>query len=440
MFYELFRNRKKSIITIFSVSFLLRLIAILLLGEIHKPQMWEFGILARNLYNGIGYSFNILDFNETIYTPVVSAHMPPGLVYIFLFFYELFGINSVSYFSILLFNSILGSLSCVIIYLIAERIYDNRTAVLSGLFVAISPIFIFSTINYNSIIIYHLALGLIFLYFLKTYNEKSNLKNVILLSLSISLILYFRSEMQLLMILVAGAFLLKKKFVYCLLILIIPGILFLPWTYRNYIVFGTYIPTTTSFGVNFHIGHNDITNGSQWLNGTNNLPIYWTDKLGEKLKKLPIDDRLEINAGNLAIEEALSFIKASPGKDMINSVRKLFYLWIIDPNNSKSMNPLYILSWFVTLMLFIIGYIFSKKDKEISSKLKFINIYLLMMMAVVVVFFTISRYQIQMSYLMIPTAMYGLNKLFEKINKHKKNQKTADTKMLNKEKYYEKVS
>lgn len=411
---NLFQQRNKALLFIFVLALLIRLAAIIPLGNINNAQMWEFGTLAKNFMHGYGYSYNIMDVRETVFPPVASAHMPPGLVFIFIALFKIFGETPASSFAFLLFNSLLASISCIVIFLISEKIYNLSTAVLSGLFAALAPVYIFSAMNFNSIIIYQLLLGLIFLYFLKADFESENILNIILLSVSLGLILYFRSEMLLFMLLIALILLLKKRYLKSAAVVVISVLILMPWIYRNYDTFGRVIPTTTSFGLNFYIGHNPQTKGSQWLNGTNQFPAYWTDELGTKLKPLPMDNNLEINAGRIATDEALIFIKENPGKEAVNSARKIFYLWIMDPNNPKSLHPLYFIPWFITLILFIAGFYFSLKDSLINRRLLLLKVYLLMTTAVVIAFFTIARYQVQMSYIMIPTAMYGLVKLYEK--------------------------
>jgi 4-amino-4-deoxy-L-arabinose transferase-like glycosyltransferase len=378
--------------------------------------MWEFGTLARNLLMGKGYSINVIDLQSS--SVVTSAHMPPGLPFLFYGFFQVFGDNSTTWLLILLFNTILATCSVFVLFLIAERMYGYQVAVLSGIFAAFYPPLIFSAANFNSIIIYQLLLGLIFIYFLKIYERKYGenpyTKDTLLLAICFGSIYYFRAEMPLLMIVVAAILLFKRRIAASATVFV-SLVIISPWTVRNYSTFGKFVPISTSMGLNFHIGHNYLTKGSGWLNGTNEIPPYFTPELGEKLKQLPLDTYLELDASAIAFQQGLDFTISNPETEVLNSFRKLFYLWVIDLNNPKSKSPLYFVPWFVLLLLFCWGCRLTYRIPGGRVKMIFPLVYLIFSTTLAVIFFSIPRYQVQMSYIMIPTAMYCLDTILRKL-------------------------
>jgi 4-amino-4-deoxy-L-arabinose transferase-like glycosyltransferase len=425
--------KRKLIFILFLLAFLIRLISIFILADLRNPQKWEFGILAQNLYLGTGYYFNI--FFDDIHPILPSAYMPPGLAYLYLVVYEIFGLETFSSnLVILILNSVFAAISVAVIYSIGYFIYDKTVAFISALVVAVNPIFIFSTINFNSIIIFQLLLGLIFLYFLKSFYtilyskengdkelqykvKEYDIKSVIMLSVSIGLLYYFRAELPALM-LVMFVFLVIRRFYKPAVIIFIVSLLILaPWTIRNYFTFGKVVPVSTSFGLNLHKGHNYFFNGSGWLDGTDKYPIYVTKELGDKLNKLAFDSTFEVKASDVAFDDAMQYVKNNPGTETINSLRKIYYLWIIDVNNPKSRTPVYFIPWLLTLALFVYGLILTLRSKQIRKGITFLIIYLVFLTVITVIFFSVARYQVQASYIMIPTAVYGLVQLYYRLKK-----------------------
>ncbi len=419
-FFELPDKLKFLILFIF--SFALRILVIFAMANLRNPQMWEFGTIANNMYTGLGYYFNI--FNDSVHPMLPSAQMPPGLAYIFLLVFKIFGpFSYASNFTILLLNAVLASISVIIIYRISAIIYGEKNALLSGLMIAVFPVYIFSTVQFNSIIIYHFLLGLLFLYFLKAFYKVSNkgkegsgiflgkdckIKYVIFFGIVMGIFYYFRSEFPLLMVFTVFFLFWKKLFKPAVILGVISLVVILPWTIRNYYTFDRVVLITTSLGLNLHKGHNPVLDGSGWHNGTDELPIYITDELGEKIEKVPFDRKFEINVNDISLNDAFEYIKANPEEEIIKSAKKFFYLWIYDKNHPKASNPLYLFPWLFILVFFLIGYIASLKNSGEKKLLAFLSIYLIFLTLTTIMFFSIPRYQIQASYIMIPVSMNGV--------------------------------
>lgn len=389
----------KKIFTIILLAFLIRIICIFLFGNIHNPEMWEFGAIARNLVNGIGYKYIAVSID------VPSAHMPPGLPFIYYLLLKFFGDNSFGFFAILLTNSMLSCVSILVLYNLSLKIYNKRVALYSSIYASLSPIFLFSTISYNSIIFYHLLIALSYYYFLKISEsiKADNIKtkhDIVILGIISGVFLYFRSEIFGLIIIIFLYMIFKKKFRLSLLYITIPIMIIAPWTVRNYYVFGKIIPVTTSFGYNVLMGH-----------GGNEPALEYE----QKVSTLTEDSTFEIKKSELALKIAIDCITSNPQNEIVNSLKKLFSLWVIDTYRELAKNPLYLTVWLPTLGLFITGIFFSLKNSETKIKLTFLFIYLLFSSAIVILFFNIPRYQIQMSFVMVPTSMYAIEKILSKI-------------------------
>lgn len=391
---------RKILIILVILAFAIRIICVFTFANITNPEMWEFGKIARNLVagNGFRYIANSID--------VSSAYMPPGLPFIYFVFFKLFGDIGITYVYILLFNAFLASMNVIIIYKIAQLIYDSKIGIISAGYAAISPIFIISTINYNSIIIYQVLIGLTFLLFLKyqsaglVFNKvfrSDRLKYLLFLSLTLGLFIYFRSETLGFIAILCIYLISKKRMIDSLILLFVSVLIISPWTIRNYLTFGKIIPVSTSVGYNFYLGHSDDIAADIYKN---------------QVSLLKEDSTYETEKSRIGFEEAFQFIKEHPADDIKESFSKVISLWFIDKYRESAKSPVYILTWITTLILFFTGYIKSLKDKNMRSKLFFMGSYLVFSTILVLVFFNIPRYQIQMSFIMVPTAMFGLYNIY----------------------------
>ena len=353
-------------------------------------------MIARNLLNGEGFTFEALTKN------VPSAFMPPGLPYIYYLVFYLIGDSSAGYFFILFLNSILASLTVILLYRLT-CIYFNRTiAIISALFTAISPVYIYSATSFNSIVIYQFLLILSLLLFSKIYGKvytisgdanRVSMKYIILLGFVSGIFLYFRAE-ALVFILFITFYLLKNKFVTLSVVyFFICVILISPWTIRNYITFGKIIPVSTSFGYNFYTGHGDEASTELYI---------------QKLSLIEEDKDFEIMKSNVALETAFEYIKNNPVNEITESGRKVFSLWVIDLYRDTSRNPVYLLTWLPVLLFFILGTFKIYQNKTKYKMLNPVYYYLVFSTLLVIVFFNIPRYQVQMSIIVVPIAVFGL--------------------------------
>jgi hypothetical protein len=197
-------------------------------------------------------------------------------------------------------------------------------------------------------------------------------------------------------VIISILFFLKREMIRGLLVLLIPVLLILPWTIRNYYTFGTIVPVSTSMGYNFYTGHGDDLSTVAYL---------------RTVSQLKEDSTFEINKSKISFEHAIEYISNHPKDDAAESIKKIFSLWVLDLYRDTAKNPVYISVWLPTLLIFVIGLFKSLKIQPVRENIKILILYLLFSTALVVLFFNIPRYQIQMSIVMVPTAMFGLQQL-----------------------------
>jgi hypothetical protein len=179
-----------------------------------------------------------------------------------------------------------------------------------------------------------------------------------------------------------------------------------PWLVRNYLVFNKVTPITTSFGFNLWRGHNTIASGTG--RDVSGVGIWGSDALDQKLIHLSYSQQYEVERDSVFLKEALSFIRQHPGEESILVAKKLFYFWILDLTHSKALRYPYVFSWGLILLLFLIGlYECWRHAYDVSILLSFS----FGMTMIVILFFVLPRYQLILTYGIIPISAIGAVRL-----------------------------
>lgn len=395
------------ILILAGAAVVLRIAAIFILDSLNNPELWEFGQIAGNLLNGEGFTYLAITKN------VPSAYMPPGLPYLYYFIFSITSVNYSGYLIILILNAVLGGVTVLLMYSYSSSIFDHRVSIYSSIYAALSPVFIYSSVSFTPIIIYHVLLLLLLIFInrltginAKTEfnNRKSGYLNAIYLAVVLGAFLYLRAESLIFIGLCGLYFLIKKKPLTAVLIIFISLLIISPWSYRNYKVFGIFVPVATSFGYNFYTGHGDE---------------HSTIEYNKRVSQIPEDSLFEIKKSELSVETAIQYISSHPGAEIKESFKKIFSLWVFDLYRYSAKHPLYLLIWMPTLIFFGAGLYFIIKSSKKFPGLYPAYLYFLFSTILVVVFFNIPRYQIQMSIAVIPISMYGLQSILEKVFKKK---------------------
>ena len=378
------------------LSVFVRLTALFFYPDINNINLYEYGEIAANLHNGYGYSIHYFQnenhisnstSSEDIYP---SAYMPPGYVYI-VYLFSFFTNPLVVKILLLLFNVLVSIFILIFLFKLSDSLFSKQTAVISVLIYAILPEFIFANLSLTPTTVFHLSVLLILIYTQKSY-ESGNKKDALKLGIIFGISILFRFELMLLLFLLLIIFLTKKKVVTAAVILSISILFLIPWISRNYITFHKIIPTTTSIGQNLYRGHNPYKIG-----------VWADEKIVEEINSFKGDSQLEVRINNMFINYSLDFILHNPEQEIVNSARKIFHLWIVNPIDERSFNLLYLIPWFLILIFVIIG-INSCFNLE---KQKFIFLFLIYFTITSVIFFALPRYQTMMKISLIPFASEG---------------------------------
>ena len=416
----------KSIIILFLLTLLLRIIY----------SIYEYQTDIMSTYvDDLAYqefALNIMKQGPLVLdiTNIHFDYIPPGIPLFVAAIWSVFGHN---WFIVFVFNSVISSVTVVLIFLIGRNICDKHFALLVG-FYAIIYIFYFYYIpkaGKENLLIFFLVL-ICFLYIKMFKNFK--MKYLIFLILSFTLLIHTDERFLayifpfILLLFLIDQKSWKEKLVYsgifctCILILMIP------WTVRNYIVYNRLIlitPRTNkivdkvfriksdqSLG-NYKINHNpwylsenqidSIINGQKFkFNQGSQIPIYQIDAM--KRGNLP-DSFTKIETIYYAFLELWRPFRFNEGYST-NGYR-FEKPWSLKHNLTIG------LSYGLLLPFFIIGLILLFINNRKIFYLFFVIIIWHTMIHIFFVPFTRNRYRVPIDSIIIISAIYALYHLIK---------------------------
>lgn len=234
------------------LAFFLRLAWALLVPVETMSDSFLYDAFAKNIANGTGYAFP---------EGRLTAYWPVGTSAIYALLYLVFG---ASFTSIVIFNIIIGMLIVWLTSALAQRHFNQKTAILASLFVAAWPILIqFTTILASELIFISLILAAIFIWGKK---EIPPMINVIIWATLICGATYVRpTALALIVVLPVLSWLnkgtIKQTLKSLSIAAITAAILFAPWVYRNHQVFNQFVLVSANGGVNLWMGNHAGSTG-----------------------------------------------------------------------------------------------------------------------------------------------------------------------------------
>lgn len=320
----------------------------------------------------------------------------PGYPFFLGIIYKVFGH---SYPAVWLIQSIIGAFICILIYFIADKLFDQKVARISAIMSAIC----FNLVIYPAMLLSEtLFLLLILLCFIYIYKADTlSLNSRYLVAGILGGLAVLTKPIILAFFLFFSLISLKKNIRGIALFLFPIILLFSFWTARNYYIYQKFIPITTA-GENFWRGHHLTATGKY-----DALPKGMPEDLsGQEYFKID----------NVGYRKGLEFILRHPIRTLLLELRKLSLFFSLLRTDAwwfhmegKDRILCLILSLFFNLLIFglgITGIIFSyaKVNKYISWMRKFIYISILSLIPFVVE----TRYRLTIYPFMIIFSGYAL--------------------------------
>lgn len=359
--------RKQFLGGILIIALLIRLGMVITFGETKSPPLYEQGEIARNMYHGHGFSFHawymytslLPERREIMRQPpqFETANQPPLYTFLFYYFFCLFGDTSAVLLTIMLFNCLIGAITPLIVYWIAQEFSSEEEARLSALF---CMFFLPGAQTVAKFLgtTFFILIGLCAIYALIRAVREMTLKTTFLLGVSLGLWSLIRSEAMLLglflILAVAFSHLRQQGFrfivLYSGITLLIMALFLTPWTYRNYYLFERLIPTVSRPWHEIWKGNNALFEGSLYgASGEEKNQLFAGDTLVNRricirLDSIPYNQAFEPTMDDVFKEEAMSYIQSHPVRTLQMTALKAAELWTFDFFYEKTRHFTYILS------------------------------------------------------------------------------------------------
>jgi hypothetical protein len=413
------------------ISLLLRLGIAISFGEVNSPKLYEHGQIAENLYEGHGFAMH------WPYTPIDSvrtelmksppqhegAFLPPIHPYILYISYVIFGKGETAIVAMLILNALVSACIPLMTYVLTKELFNERAARVVSCIAMIFLPAIMAVVTFSGSVYYQLLVLINILYFFKIY-QKGKLRNYIYAAITTGLMILLRSEYLILgFILFAVCFFSSihiNKFSHALLFVVIVVMIVGPWTYRNYQLFGAFVPVLSHPWYEIWRGNNEIATGTTTDADGRSI---WVENstfpnLIKSLDGLPYDKKFEVRADSIFRVDVLASWGAEPTKYAWLALKKAGYFFTIDVNNPSSRNQVYLLFSFggwIVIVSSLVKLVRSRINRDHLFLFVFFGTFLLYYVGLTAATVMLPRYQIYVMVALMPIAGVLSNNLGKKI-------------------------
>ncbi|NIN01053.1 MAG: tetratricopeptide repeat protein [candidate division Zixibacteria bacterium] len=310
---------------IFALAFLVRFAYLtqikVSLPSFYAPNMDELyhDILAQNIAFGEGMGSE----------PFFKG---PLYVYLLAYIYKIFGHN---YYIPRFLQMIMGSLSCLFVFLIARKLFNRTVGVISGTIAAFYATLIFydGELMIESLVIF---LDLVLIYLLVSLSDKSSLKRWLgcgavlgLSAIARPNVLIFAPFVLLWMFLgfkdkLKSKAILSRWAIFCLGVLL----LVFPVTLRNLVVGKDLVLIGWQGGHNFYLGNNPEASG--WSVTAAQIDVTWWGGYHDAMRVAQQETGRQLKPSQISrfwYNKGLDFIMTSPFRWIKLMVNKVIYFW-----------------------------------------------------------------------------------------------------------------
>jgi len=354
--------------------------------------------------------------------------------------YRIFGH---SYYVSRLIQFIMGSISCVFVYLIGKRVFNGRVGLIASLTTSFYGVFIYFEGELLLTFLVTFLLLAFFFTFLRTYespNKKKWFISGLLLGLSAitrpnTLVLIPFVLLWLYVALRRKSRMFRKAVVLGWSLVFLSGTLstIAPVIARNYAVGKDFVPIASQGGINFYIGNNPYSDGFTaiapgtrpgWFEGYQDAIRIARETVGRELKPSEISD--------FWFSKGIDFMFRRPSEYLRLLSKKFFFFWHgFELSNNKEiyfftryspfLRAILWRSWLcfpfgLISPLFVVGFFLSLRyEKKHREHLILISGAIFVYMVSVVTFFVCSRYRVPVLPFMLIFASYAVYWLSQRV-------------------------
>jgi tetratricopeptide (TPR) repeat protein len=333
-------------------------------------------------------------------------YQPPLYPYFLAIIYRIFGHNL---FTARVIQFIIGSLNCILIYLIGKKSFSQRVGLLAALMAIFYKVFVFfeGEINKTFLSVFLIDLALLTLIVAK---ERAINRFWVLAGIIFGLTILVRGNYLLILPFIllwifidSGEKPKKQALRYSLYLFVGTLIIIFPVTLRNYLVGKDFVLTTSQGGQNFYVGNNPLNLTGEYMATDigRGSPKFEEEDFREKAEETLGRKLKPSEVSYFWFGQALKFIRSQPGDYLSLLGRKFLLFWneseIPDNQDIRSFSryslllrgPLLFFGIIAPLGLLGIGLAIRRKGAVLL-----LNLFVLAYCGSVVSFFIFSRYRL----------------------------------------------
>ncbi|NOY06496.1 MAG: glycosyltransferase family 39 protein [Chlorobi bacterium] len=391
-----------------------RLAAVVALGEFHQPQLYEYGMIARHLLAGYGYSLVFpglhiefgIDGNVPQPDATPTAFTLPGYVGVMYAVLGVVGDNTTGYIVLYGLNILMGILAAWAVYLLTRMLLSEEAARWSAVLTALYPPFIAVSTTFGGALWYQVLMCFSLILIIQIARKKT-LMAAVAAGIVTAVWLYFRAEALGIAALLSLWLWRKASARVAFAFFLIVALSAVPWAVRNYYAFHTFVPMTTNGWLNFWRGNNPSTSGGSYTE--DGSPNWYDSNIYDQIKVIPRTRTHEIDIMRVYKAEALRFVREHPWQVARLYLKKLVMFFTIDFSDPRIRTPIFIISQGLMVFAFFWGFfILRHKGRAPWPLIICITYYALLVSALHVE----TRYQIMVEILFIPFSAVAVMHVF----------------------------
>jgi hypothetical protein len=324
-------------ILIFSIAFLVRLVFILVFHPYHDRTRLELERVAISLA-----TTNVYGDPYAIPTGP-SAHVSPGYTLILAGLFRLFGTGIPAEIIKELLASVVTSLQCALLPVLAAGLYlDSRAGILAGLISALYPAKPMVQIDgkweapYTALFLIVVSVMVVQLW----TGHKLTIRNALLHGIVWGLALLFASVLLpvFLVFVLLGFYFCRRAGIrrylsFAALELLIVAACITPWAIRNYRALGSPILTRSNFGLEMRVSNNDLATPNERLNDIKGVyRIYHPLQSPEEAMK--VRQMGEVAYNRQELELAKQWIRTHPARFLQLCLERFWLFWFFTDQTS----------------------------------------------------------------------------------------------------------
>lgn len=324
----------------------------------------------------------------------------------------------------LFFQILIGSSTCVLIYFIGKKIFNEFSGIAAGLIAAFYGFSIFAETQFLADFLIPFFLSVMLVIMLYSSNKFKFFFVGILLGLSalckITTLIFLPFLLFFLFLMVRK---IRKVIIHFGLLLFGITLPMIPFVLMNYNTSGSLNPLPSGGGITFYVGNN--VNATGGFSIPKEIYPYYNNDLIETSKRMAeIESGKRMTSSEAStfwIEKAMDFIRKNPLRVLKLTGKKFILFWnkyestcVLDFYFFQNKYPLlkFFLSFGIFVPLGLLGIVLSNKQKSII-----LHFLLISGILTNLIFFVLGRFRLPATFLIIIFAGYALFSLWSQIKK-----------------------